>query len=235
MTLVELGLALAMGLTGSLHCAGMCGPIVWVMPFQALTGVQRWVGILLYHFSRISMYGLMGLVLFSFRSLFQPQVQQYMSIGLGLVLLLAGFFSFLRAPAIQLRLPWTGFVTRQLGKIIGTPSMTTLAVSGLLNGLLPCGLVYMALSLAVAAPTAAESLLVMYVFGAGTVPVLLLLTVLKGKVSFLRTTKLRKAVPAFMLFFGSLFVLRGMNLGIPYLSPEITVTQQVVKAACCHK
>ena len=235
MTLVDLSLALLMGLTGSLHCAGMCGPIVWVMPFQSFAGMKRWIAVLVYHFSRISVYALLGFILFSFRSLFHPEIQQYISIGLGTLLLLAGFLSFFPTFATSMRLPWSGFVTRHLGRFIGNPGLGTLALSGFLNGMLPCGLVYMALSLAVAAPAATDALLMMYVFGLGTMPVLILLTVLKGRISFLRGTGLRKAVPVVMLVFGSLFVLRGLNLGIPYVSPEVTVTQEEVKAACCHK
>lgn len=231
-----LTMALLMGLTGSLHCAGMCGPIIWVMPFQAYSGYKKWLGILLYHFGRISIYALLGVILFSFKSIFQPQIQQYISIGLGVLLLLVGLASFFPAHRYSIKLPWTDLVRRNLSRFIAKPSVTSLFITGMLNGLLPCGLVYMALSASVMGahtPVMAASL--MYVFGLGTMPMLITLTVIKDKAKFLSMAGMRRFVPAFMLFFGCLFVLRGLNLGIPYVSPKVTVEQNTVKAQCCHK
>lgn len=223
-----------MGLAGSLHCAGMCGPIIWVMPFQVLTGYKKWLGIALYHFGRISVYALMGLVLHSFSALFHPQWQQYISIVLGIVLLVVGIISFIPGRN-SFSLPWAGFVKSRLGHFIGSPSVFSLFITGTLNGLLPCGMVYMALSAAATADTALQSMALMYAFGAGTLPMLIALTVLKSKASFLRIQHVKKLVPVVMLVFGCIFVLRGMNLGIPYLSPQVAVEQHEVKATCCHK
>jgi uncharacterized protein len=227
-------IAVTMGLAGSLHCAGMCGPIIWVMPFQMLSGYKKWLGIALYHFGRISVYALMGLVLHSFSAMFHPQWQQYISVALGIVLLLIGIISFMPGRK-SFTLPWAGFVKNKLGHFIGNPSLFSLLVSGTLNGLLPCGLVYMALSAAVTADTALQSMVLMYAFGAGTLPMLITLTILKNKVSFLRMQHIKKLVPAIILVFGCIFVLRGMNLGIPYLSPKVVVEHHEVKATCCHK
>ena len=235
MSIVTLTMALVMGLTGSLHCAGMCGPIVWVMPFQMMNGFRRWLGIGLYHFGRISIYALLGFMLHAFKSVFRPQWQQYTSIVLGVMLLLIGIISFIPNRKLSIKLPWTEWIKKKLGQFIGSPSFRTLFVSGMLNGMLPCGLVYMALSVSITAPDAFQSVLLMYVFGAGTIPVLIALTVLKNKVGFLRTNHIRKMVPVVMFVFGCVFILRGMNLGIPYLSPEIVIEQQTVKTTCCHK
>ena len=228
-------MAFLMGLTGSLHCAGMCGPIIWVMPFGMMNGAKKWVGIALYHLARISVYALMAWVLYSFKSLFQPQWQQYISIALGALLLIVGFISFIPNHKLQVPLPWAGFVKQHLGRFIGNPGLFSLAMAGLLNGMLPCGLEYMALSSTVTAPTAAQAALLMYVFGAGTMPMLIGITIFRHKVSFRGIGNVKKMVPVMMLAFGLLFVLRGMNLGIPYLSPQVTVEQQQVKASCCHK
>src|SRR5690606_36986572 len=107
--------------------------------------------------------------------------------------------------------------------------------SGVLNGLLPCGLVYMALSASTVAATPLQTVMLMYAFGLGTVPMLVTLTVLRNKASFVRNLSARKLVPVAMFVFGALFMVRGMNLGIPYLSPKITVEKNEVKASCCHK
>lgn len=235
MNTLSISMALLMGLAGSLHCAGMCGPIIWVMPFQRLTGIKKWLGVGLYHLGRITVYALMGAVLYSFKSLFQPQVQQYISIVLGGTLLLIGILAFFPASRFTVKMPWTGFVQRSLGKFMGSPSIGSLLVTGMLNGLLPCGLVYMALSATVVAPTVYNAIALMYAFGLGTVPMMVALTIVKDRTKLLHASHFRKFVPVVMLFLGCLFVLRGMNLGIPYLSPKVAIEEKVIKAQCCHK
>jgi len=230
-----LSMALLMGLTGSLHCAGMCGPIIWVMPFGMVNGIKKWLGIALYHLARISVYALMSFVLHSFKSLFQPQWQQYISIALGVILLTVGFLSFVPNHKLSISLPWAGFVKKQLGRFIGNPNLFSLFMAGLLNGLLPCGLEYMALSSTVVAPTATQAVVLMYVFGLGTIPMMVAITILKHQSGILRMPNIKKLVPVTLLFFGSILVVRGMNLGIPYLSPKVSVEHNTVKASCCHK
>ncbi len=228
-------MAFVMGLTGSLHCAGMCGAIVWVMPFKVFTGFRRVLAISLYHLGRISVYAGMAAVLHSFRSLFDPQVQQVVSVGLGVVLLIAGAISFF--PGVLKtagRVPWSGYVTRQLGSFIGHPGLGKILVAGMLNGMLPCGLVYMALSASMSATTLPSVVGFMYVFGLGTLPLLLSITLLKGRIN-LRIPAARKLVPVVTFFFGCLFILRGLNLGVPYISPKIVVTGGKMIHSCCHK
>jgi uncharacterized protein len=227
-------LAFTMGLAGSLHCAGMCGPIVWIMPFQMMNGYKKALAIFLYHLGRTSVYALMGLLLHSFSSLFHPQWQQYISVALGVLLLAIGIISFIPGKK-SISLPWGDAVKNKLGSLIGNPSLPSFLYSGALNGLLPCGLVYMALSASATASSPLQAMALMYVFGAGTMPVLVALTLLKNKMQFLRAQHIKKLVPVVMLVFGCIFVLRGMNLGIPYLSPMVSVEQQQVKASCCHK
>ena len=235
MNTLSLTMMLLMGFTGSLHCAGMCGPIIWVMPFQFLHGIKKWLGILLYHFGRTSVYALLALVLHSFRGLFHPQIQQYISIVLGSTLLLVGIISFFPRSKVKFSLPWAGYVTRQLGNFIGKPGTGTLFITGALNGLLPCGLVYMALSATVAADSGIQSMGLMYACGLGPMPMLVAITVLKNKMSILRFQYVKKLTPVIMFAFGCLFMLRGLNLGIPYLSPKVEATTHGVKASCCHK
>ncbi len=231
----SVSVAILMGLTGSLHCVGMCGPIIWIMPFQATSGFRRWLSIGLYHAGRISVYAAMGLLLHSFKVLFRPGIQQSISIILGVLLLLAGILSFVSSGRLSVRLPWSGLIKQQMGKFIGNPHPAALLFSGMLNGMLPCGLVYMALSMSVSADTPWQSAGLMYIFGAGTLPVLTAITLLKQKTAFLRSRSVRRMIPVIMFLFGCIFMLRGMNLGIPYLSPDVRVEQGVVRSRCCHK
>ncbi len=225
-------MALTMGLAGSLHCAGMCGPIMWVMPFQAMHGMKKWLTVALYHMGRISVYAGMGILLYSFRSSFTPQLQQYISIGAGALLLIAGLMSFI--PGKGMRLPWSNFVRDQLGHFLSKPSPAYMLVAGILNGLLPCGLVYMALAAAINAPSATQAAALMYTFGSGTLPVLISITALKQKLIPPRVAVFRKYLPVVMFFMGSLFILRGMNLGIPYISPAIDIQTNTL-SGCCHR
>lgn len=235
MNTITYTMALLMGFTGSLHCAGMCGPIVWIMPFQAFTGMKKMAALGLYHLGRISVYALLAIILYSFRNLFDPKIQQYISLALGGILLVFGIISFIPNHTIKLKLPWAEYIKNQLGKIIGRPGLSTIAIAGVLNGLLPCGLVYMALSASLTANTPVNAALIMYVFGLGTLPMLISITVLKTRFSFIRINHFRRLVPVVVFAFGCLFMLRGMNLGIPYLSPKVVVEQHGIKSCCSHK
>lgn len=235
MNMLSYTMALLMGFTGSLHCAGMCGPIVWVMPFQAFKGFKKMLALGLYHTGRISVYAALAVILHSFRGLFDPKIQQYISLVLGASLLIIGMLSFIPNHSLKFKLPWADFIKKQLGKVIGNAALGTIAAAGVLNGLLPCGLVYMALSASMVAGTAVQSAAMMYVFGAGTLPMLISISLLKTKLTFLRTTHVRKLVPIVVFAFGCLFVLRGMNLGIPYLSPKVAIAPHGIVSSCCHK
>jgi hypothetical protein len=230
-----IAMAFLMGLTGSLHCAGMCGPIMLVMPFQFMSGMRKWMSILLYHFGRISVYALLSVILFSLKSIFEPKIQQVISVVLGILLLVIGVMSFIPNSKLKLMMPWTSFVKANLGRFKGSPSPGKLFMVGILNGLLPCGLVYMALSAAVTSNSLSTAILGMYAFGLGTMPMLIGITLLGGKFSLQHFVHVRKLVPVLMLVFGVLFLLRGMDLGIPYLSPKVEVVQHEVKSSCCHK
>lgn len=233
MNTVTITMAFLMGLTGSLHCAGMCGPIMMIMPFGSLSGFRKWVSVGAYHLGRISVYASMGAILYSFKTLFRPEWQQYISIALGSLLLVTGLLTFFSGK--QVNLPWAGFVKKHLGTFISNPGVFQLFVAGMLNGLLPCGLVYMALSVAVTASSPLLSSVFMYAFGLGTVPMLVGLVILKNKTFLHRWGHTRRLVPVVMFVFGTLFIVRGMNLGIPYLSPKVVVEHNEVKASCCHK
>ncbi|NDC41090.1 MAG: sulfite exporter TauE/SafE family protein [Chitinophagia bacterium] len=183
---------------------------------------------------RISAYAGMALFLFSFRDLFQPGIQQVISIGLGVLLLAAGIISFLPAMGTTISLPWAGFVKKQLAVFVGEAHMGKIAVSGFLNGLLPCGLVYVALSGSTQLHSPTQVIAYMYAFGAGTIPVLASIVFLRSKI-LLHMGGIRKLVPVVVFVFGCLFVVRGMNLGVPYLSPKVTAEKGCITHSCCHK
>lgn len=227
--------ALLMGLTGSLHCAGMCGPIMLFLPFHHFTGGRKVLAMGLYHLARITVYALMAFIVYSFRDAFNPVLQQYISIGLGSLFLFAGIVSFIPMNnRIHIKLPWTDFVKQHLGRFIGSPALSSIAMSGLLNGLLPCGLVYMMLSATLVLHTPLEAVMFAYLFGMGTLPILIAIVFFKSKLNFNKGMAFKKLTPLIVFSFGCLFLLRGLNLGIPYLSPKVQVTKGEIHS-CCHK
>lgn len=219
-----------MGLAGSLHCAGMCGPIMLILPFQQLKQWQRPLGLFLYHTGRISVYTLLGVLIYGSAALVDPKFQMVTSMVLGFLLLILGMLTLMPGLLPGFRLPWSGWVQQGLQRLLARRGWWLLFPMGMLNGLLPCGMVYMALALSATAPTLGNAALGMVAFGAGTTPMLVAITLLKSKVAFLAQNRWRAYTPYLMLFFGLLFMVRGMNLGIPYLSPKIEMAQSAAGA-----
>jgi sulfite exporter TauE/SafE len=122
-----------------------------------------------------------------------------------------------------------GHLKRALSAHWQQRSFRSLVLLGALNGLLPCGLVYVALAGAVARGTLADAVLYMAFFGLGTMPTMLAIG-LSGKICPPAwRLKLRGAIPAGVCLVAGLLILRGMGLGIPYLSPSLVAGVP----ACC--
>ena len=104
---------------------------------------------------------------------------------------------------------------------------------GLLNGLLPCGLVYVAVAGALVSNSPVQGAAFMTFFGLGTIPVMLSVNLAKDLVNVSIRNKMRKAVPYFVSVMAIMLVLRGLNLGIPYVSPSLDSKEQ--KLDCCKR
>jgi sulfite exporter TauE/SafE len=128
-----------------------------------------------------------------------------------------------------LALPFFRKVSASMSDLLAGRRRQSLFLLGLLNGLLPCGLVYMALTAAVAQGDVLRGTLLMVFFGAGTVPAMVAIPYASGWISFRFRNAARTTVPYFVAFTGLLLVLRGMGLGIPYISPSFDDA-----AASCH-
>lgn len=226
---MELWTAFILGLVGSLHCAGMCGPLALALPPAGATAPAFFTGRLAYNLGRLITYGALGLIFGLIgKSLFLAGVQRWTSIGLG-ILLLVGIFSSRR---MALWRPITLLVEQvksRMAFLFRRRSFGALFLLGLLNGLLPCGLVYVAGASATATGSLLAGALYMVVFGAGTVPMMLTIS-LSGKVipPALRL-RLLKAVPVAVFLVASLLILRGLGLGIPFLSPDLSAS-----GCSCH-
>jgi hypothetical protein len=210
-------LAFYTGLFASVHCVAMCGPLMLSMPFNA---EPLWISVLkkiLYQFGRILMYGILGLGIGFIGSGFGLLgLQQILSTLTGILLIAAGISHFVRRK--RRVSTWFPNLWKQaysvLGNYLNKPYGSFLA--GSINGLLPCGMVYVALAQAINLPAPNQSAIFMLVFGLGTLP-LLLITVF-APLFFQKFKAPAQLVPTLFLISGSILVLRGMNLDIPYVS-----------------
>lgn len=220
-----------LGIGGSLHCLGMCGPLALSIPFST-SGNSKTIRLLTYYFSKAIAYGLMGTVFGLFgKGLIMMHWQQALSIIAGIFIILWVVFPILK--------PGQGTFLFQkqfsvlYNKLQHQPRLHYYSLLGFLNGFLPCGLVYTALAAATVSGSAAGGFLAMFIFGMGTAPALIVLTVLKNKMSFQLRRKLKPVSLILSISIGLLLVVRGLNLGIPYVSPEVTKGNTVHN--CCHK
>ncbi len=217
--------AFILGLAGSWHCIGMCGPIAIALPSGSDQNGRLIVNRLLYNFGRVLTYSLMGAVIGMLGiGLHIAGFQRSISIILGVGLLLAAF-SFWKPERLMLKGGYLSKAVATLKQGLGTylkkggykASLTT----GMLNGLLPCGLVYAAFAGAMITSSIWSSALYMFAFGLGTFPLMLGISIFGHKLSAGVRNSIDKAVPAVLACFAILLILRGLNLGIPFISPML--------------
>jgi sulfite exporter TauE/SafE len=226
-----------MGFAGSLHCAGMCGPLALALP--AGNSRSRFVaGRMLYNAGRVATYTALG-ILFGLagKTFVLAGLQRSLSIAVGLVLLSWLVVRMNR----KLFIATESFVPRlvapvksALARRIRSQTMPAQFAFGLLNGLLPCGLVYLALAGAAGTGSATDGALFMLVFGAGTLPMMLAISMFGKLIHAGIRAKFQQAIPAMICTLAVLFILRGLSLGIPYLSPDISPTALASGHSCCR-
>ncbi|MES2265134.1 MAG: sulfite exporter TauE/SafE family protein [Bacteroidota bacterium] len=224
-------LAFYIGLFGSVHCIGMCGPLAFAVPsFHS----RWWLVIadkLIYNAGRVLSYTVLGyLIGLLGKQLWLAGLQQSVSIISGALIIVVGFS----------RLFKTRFKQSRLMTLLLSPVQKTISyalnhhmghfIVGVLNGLLPCGFVYLALVGAVNTSSAIASAQYMFWFGAGTFPLMLIATIGSGYIGPVFRRRINKGMPFLMICLGCWFLLRGLNLNIPYLSPA----KQQQGVAICH-
>ncbi|HUH27102.1 sulfite exporter TauE/SafE family protein [Gelidibacter sp.] len=219
--------AVILGVLGSFHCVGMCGPIAFMLPVDRENSAKKVFQIFTYHFGRILAYSIIGLFFgLVGKSLYIFGLQQQLSIGIGILMIVVVLmptsifnkYNFSK-PIYKL----ISRVKRALGQAFKKKTADTFLTIGFLNGFLPCGLVYMAVFASLAMESTLKGSLYMALFGIGTIP-LMTSAIYLGK--FLNTKvkqRIQKAIPVFVVVIGILFILRGMGLGIPYISPAPVV------------
>ncbi|NCP46547.1 MAG: sulfite exporter TauE/SafE family protein [Flavobacteriales bacterium] len=224
--------AFAIGLFGSFHCIAMCGPIAFALPVKNNTPFFRIISGVIYNIGRIATYVLFG-ILFGYlgQGISMATTQQVISIFIGIVFILSVLFPKSIINKINPTSNVGFFISKiknNLGKLLHSTSTLNLLLIGLLNGLLPCGLVYAAIGGAIATGNVFQGALFMFFFGIGTLPMMFSAVLLSNFISINFRNKVKKIIPFFILLLGFLFILRGLNLNIPYLSPKINVERPFI-------
>jgi sulfite exporter TauE/SafE len=225
--------AFTIGLFGSFHCIGMCGPIAFALPVKSNSLFFRITSGILYNTGRLTTYVLFGLLFGSIgQGISTASTQQIISITLGIIFIL----SVVIPKSILNKINPTsniGFfiskVKNSLGKLMTSSSTPNLLLIGLLNGLLPCGLVYAAIGGSIATGNITKGALFMLAFGLGTLPMMFSAVLLSNFISLNFRNKIRKIIPIFIILLGCLFIVRGLNLNIPYISPKINVERPFIQ------
>lgn len=215
--------ALVLGLMGSFHCAGMCGPIAIALPLHGNSIPQKIFGGALYNLGRTLTYGIMGAI---FGLLGQGVqmigFQQKVSVIMGAIMIISVFFPALFRNQYRMDkslFSFVGKLKKSLAQLFSVRSYSSLFFIGLLNGLLPCGLVYMAIAGAIGTGEVLLGSLYMIMFGLGTIPMLLSISLAGNILNAAARRKINRLIPVLVVVVGIFFILRGLSLGIPYLSP----------------
>ena len=211
------------GLISSLHCIGMCGPIAMMLPVDHNNPTRKALQVMTYHIGRLTAYALLGLAFGMLgKGLYLAGLQQQVSIGVGIMMIVIALVPERIFAKYNFSKPVYKLISNLksiLGKQFKKKSFDALFTIGFLNGLLPCGLVYAALFGAIAMQNVALGMTYMILYGLGTVPMMSLIVYTSGLLSMPMRNKLQRIIPVVMVVLGVLFIIRGLGLGIPFLSP----------------
>lgn len=213
------------GFLGSFHCIGMCGPIALALPRKSHDRSRFILSRIAYNIGRVVTYSILGaMVGWVSRILSIGGYQQWLSIGMGSILLLALVWNRFRT-LLQKMESLPGKLirqsTNQIKRLFKQGGTASLFLIGILNGFLPCGFVYMALAAAITFGAVESSTLFMAGFGLGTIPAMLGISLAGSLVPVHIRQSLKNWSPYFIAILGGILILRGLGLGIPFVSPVL--------------
>lgn len=228
----SISLAFVLGFAGSLHCLGMCGPIALALPVHNKPLFQRILAIWLYNSGRVLTYGVLGLLAGTLGSgLVWAGMQRSLSLTMG-ILLLVGLLLY-KIPLLQrfkqIQHFWSG-VQLRMGQMLRRDGETSWLFLGMLNGILPCGMVYAAITAAIAGGTSINGALFMVVFGLGTLPAMFSVSFLNQVIRPFRN-KLRYFTQIATLLTAVILIVRGLTYAPKDKSGEKHQTMICVKPA----
>jgi len=216
--MIEYTAALALGFAGSFHCLAMCGPLVVGLHAGNRSSIFHR---LLYHTGRISSYAGIGLVMgLGGGAASLLSTERTVAIVAGTLMILTAVLQILSKRGVlpaKLVRPLSRWISGTVGRLSPQRTPRTAVALGILNGMLPCGLVVSAAVGSVGTGNAVDGAVFMMVFGLGTIPAMLGISFLPA--FRLRSTRMSYVMPVLALILGLLVTVRGMALGIPYVSP----------------
>lgn len=216
--------AITIGLVSSFHCLGMCGPIAFALPLNRNSLASQLFGALSYNIGRLTTYAILGLAFGLIgKSLIMAGAQRSLSIFAGVFMILSVVLPKISAKANidAFTFKYIGRLKSAFGKLFKKSSIESLFFIGVLNGLLPCAMVYIALAGAISEGDMLGGGTFMLFFGLGTIPMMYSATILGSFITVKLRNKLQQVIPYMVILIGALFIVRGMNLDIHYLSPKI--------------
>ncbi len=223
--------ALILGLGSGFHCIGMCGPIALSMGLTKQQALNFHLQNTTYNLGRIVTYAFLGAILGIVGEGFNVAgIQQYLTVGVGILLIVMALFSF-GGKDFASKIPFLSkfllSIKINLGKYLQKPGYSSRFITGILNGFLPCGMVYMALTASLAAGGVWQGAAFMALFGLGTFPFMFAVVFFGNMMNTAFRVKVLKIIPVMMIILGGLFVLRGLELGIPLVSPKKEAMQVI--------
>ena len=229
--------AFIFGLISSFHCVGMCGPIAMMLPVDRNNEAKKVTQIITYHIGKLTAYGILGLIFGLLgRSFYLAGMQQQLSIIVGVLMIVVALVPEKIFAKYNFSKPVYKIISKvksSLGQQFKNKSYKSLFTIGLLNGFLPCGMVYVAIFGAIAMQSVSLGVLYMLLFGIGTIPMLTAVIYISNVLSFSFRGTLQKIIPVVAVVIGMLFIIRGLGLDIPYLSPS-NMSLFVQPEANCH-
>lgn len=218
--------ALLFGLISSFHCIGMCGPIAMMLPVDHKNPTKKVLQIMLYHLGRLTAYGMLGLFFGILgKGLFLAGLQQQLSIAVGILMIVFVIVPEKTLAKYNFSKPVYKLISKvksHLGAQFKRKSADAFFTIGLLNGFLPCGMVYAALFGAIAMQNELLGVAYMVLFGIGTIPMMSAVVLISNFITVPIRNRIQRLIPIFVIVIGSLFIMRGMGLDIPYISPNTT-------------
>ncbi|TDD98656.1 sulfite exporter TauE/SafE family protein [Flavobacterium cellulosilyticum] len=229
--------AFLFGLISSFHCIGMCGPIAMMLPVDQKNQAKKTIQIITYHVGRLTAYASIGLIFGLLgKGLFLAGIQQKLSIFIGIAMIAVILIPEKIFSQYNFSKPVFNLISQvktALGSQFKNKSYKSLFTIGLLNGFLPCGMVYVALFGAIAMQSVNYGILYMILFSLGTVPLMSSVTYLQSFMTIATRNRIQKVIPYITVLLGVLFILRGLGLGIPNVSP-LDVSLFVQSTPNCH-
>ena len=214
-----------LGVAGSFHCVGMCGPLSFSLPIQTTYFFKRLLFLFSYQIGRTFTYTIIGLLIsVASRPFTWGGFQQIISIGVGILIMFIAVTKKIEIPILTILgnnkfINWIQTLIAAKWKQATQPK--GLFILGMVNGLLPCGLVYIALASVFSFGDWKIGTAFMLFFGIGTMPAMLLLGMSRNYLKPIQRIRLQRIAPYFIFAMGATLILRGLDLGIPMLSPSL--------------